>query len=629
MANIENAYTVNINVEQSIKSLKDLKKEVEADAIALAGLTEGTDEYEKAAADLTAKQEQLNKAVVLAKNANTDAAGSYNELSKQLSAAKREWKALGNTTEEEKKRREQLTADINRINNELKQLDATTGVYTRNVGNYGNELGQAFTQVGGVISGPFTSAVTTANGALKLMSTNPVGAMLSLLVPLIMKVVEGLKSSEDNANAAAQAFSGFKVVGDLVTNALQGMGKAIGWVGQQFTKLLDKLNIGVEKRRVRLELAEEEMRLDKMEREYMVANAKMEMEASELRSKAADKIKYTAQERRKFLEEAIEKEKQINANELEVAQARYDLLVKQGELADNSKEENDKIAEAEANLYRVKRQYAEKMKGLTNELNGAISDSNKAAGATTVKTEAEMFAERLAQLDKFNDKWEQKNKERHEKEAKAQAEAWEKMKFAIPEGLQPVIDAANEAYGEDVFNKRMAEEQKQQLEAATFNVAKASIDGLASLLEASGEENKRAVEAAKGLRAASATMDAFAAANSAYNAMASIPVVGPSLGIAAAAAAIASGIANVRKILATSTSTTTAASASTASTASVASVQAPAIIQEAAATRTLTSNSQTQTLNKIANDTRVYVVESDIAQAGKKVQVRENEAKFG
>lgn len=624
MANLENAYTVDIDVAQSLKSLKDLKKEVEADAIALAGLTEGTDEYEKAAADLTQKQVKLNKAVGLAKNANTAAEGSYAALSKQMAELRKEWRAAGDEAE-----RKRIGAEINQLNNQLKQMDASIGVYSRNVGNYGNALGQAFTQAGGVIGGQFTSAVNTANTAMKLFATNPVGAMLTLLVPLIMKVVNGLKTSEDNANAAAQAFSGFKVVGDLVTKALQGLGTAIGWIGQQFTKLLDKLNIGVEKRKERLAITEEEIRLQKMEREYMVQNAKMEEEVSELRAKSADKQAYTATERRKFLDEAIEKEKQINANELEVAQAKYDLLQRQSKLTQNGKEMNDQLAEAEANLYRVRQQYNEKNRSLTRELNRTINEEGKSAAATTVKTEAEMFAERLQQLDKFNEKWEQKNKERQEKEAKAQAEAWEKMKIAVPEGLQPVIDAANDAYGEDVFNKRMAEEQKQRLEEATFNVAKASIDGLADLMEASGEENKRAVEAAKGLRAASATMDAFAAANSAYNAMASIPVVGPALGIAAAAAAIASGIANVRKILATNTSTSTAASATSAGTATAAIVQAPAIVQEVAATRTLTTSSQTQTLNKLANDTRVYVVESDIAQAGRKVEVRENEAKFG
>ena len=45
-----------------------------------------------------------------------------------------------------------------------------------------------------------------------------------------------------------------------------------------------------------------------------------------------------------------------------------------------------------------------------------------------------------------------------------------------------------------------------------------------------------------------ATIDTYKAANGAYSAMASIPFVGPALGIAAAAAAIASGLMNVGKI---------------------------------------------------------------------------------
>ena len=43
-------------------------------------------------------------------------------------------------------------------------------------------------------------------------------------------------------------------------------------------------------------------------------------------------------------------------------------------------------------------------------------------------------------------------------------------------------------------------------------------------------------------------MDTYASANAAYKAMAGIPVVGPALGVAAAAAAIGAGLANVKQI---------------------------------------------------------------------------------
>lgn len=619
----ENVDILSIDTEQAVLSLRDLRKQIEADAIALAGLTEGTDAYRAAADKLAGEQELLNKAIGLAKSVNEPAAGSYAAIQKEMTALRKEWRA----TADEAKRKE-LGTEINRLNNQLKQMDAEIGVYNRNVGNYGNALGQAFTQAGKVIGGNFTQAVNTANGAMKMFATNPVGAMLSLLVPLIMRVVDGLKSSEDNANAAAQAFSGFKVVGDLVTKALQGLGRGIGWVGEQFTKLLDKLNIGVEKRRERQAITEAEIELQQRERANMVENARAEEQVSELRAKAVDKETYTAAERRAFLEEAIGLEKEMNERRLAEAQSRLEILQRQAQLTENDRETNDRLAEAEANLYRVRKDYNDRMRSLQRELQRNGTATATEAAKSQAQIEAEAFAERLAGLETFNAKWEQKERERHARTAAAEAEALARMQVTVPAGLQQLAAEANEAYQTDLFNKEMAERAKQRLEEATFSTAKSSLDGLADLLEASGEENEKAVTAAKGLRVASAVMDTYAAANSAYNAMAGIPVVGPGLGIAAAAAAIASGIANVRQILAVSTTGGGQTATPSASTAQTAVVQAPAVIREVAAQRTLTTGTQERQLNRMAEDVRVYVVESDIAQAGHRVAVRESEGTF-
>ena len=65
------------------------------------------------------------------------------------------------------------------------------------------------------------------------------------------------------------------------------------------------------------------------------------------------------------------------------------------------------------------------------------------------------------------------------------------------------------------------------------------------------EEAEKQLQEYRGIKAAAATMDALGSAVGAYNSLASIPYVGPALGIAAAAAALAAGMANVRLILAT------------------------------------------------------------------------------
>ena len=55
-------------------------------------------------------------------------------------------------------------------------------------------------------------------------------------------------------------------------------------------------------------------------------------------------------------------------------------------------------------------------------------------------------------------------------------------------------------------------------------------------------------ETAKRFAQVQALVDAYASANAAYKAMAGIPVVGPALAVAAAAAAIGAGLANVKMI---------------------------------------------------------------------------------
>ena len=66
----------------------------------------------------------------------------------------------------------------------------------------------------------------------------------------------------------------------------------------------------------------------------------------------------------------------------------------------------------------------------------------------------------------------------------------------------------------------------------------------------------------KAAAVAQTTISTYQAATGAYSALAGIPIVGPGLGIAAAAAAVVSGLANVQKILSVSTDLSSAASGS-------------------------------------------------------------------
>lgn len=84
-------------------------------------------------------------------------------------------------------------------------------------------------------------------------------------------------------------------------------------------------------------------------------------------------------------------------------------------------------------------------------------------------------------------------------------------------------------------NNRLLNENKLQLASDTFG----------SLATIAGKESA----AGKAFAATQATIDTYKSAVSAYSAMSGIPIVGPALGAVAAGAAIAAGLANVKKIV--------------------------------------------------------------------------------
>lgn len=109
--------------------------------------------------------------------------------------------------------------------------------------------------------------------------------------------------------------------------------------------------------------------------------------------------------------------------------------------------------------------------------------------------------------------------------------------------------AAAERVGADVLliNKKY-QKANLALDKAEKSAKLSLAQGFASNVATIAGENTKVGKAAA---AAAATINTYQAATGAYAALAPIPIVGPGLGIAAAAAAIVSGIQQVRKIYAT------------------------------------------------------------------------------
>lgn len=141
MAKNEIVNVLTIKTEESQKTIKGLKKEISDLKKILDNAVIGTEEFDKASKDLAAAQNTLKSALNGNKQTTEALAGSYDALVAEMAALKKEWKA----TADEAKRND-LGVQIDNINNQLKELDATIGNNQRKVGAYAEEFGKAIAQ---------------------------------------------------------------------------------------------------------------------------------------------------------------------------------------------------------------------------------------------------------------------------------------------------------------------------------------------------------------------------------------------------------------------------------------------------------------------------------------------------
>ena len=328
---------------------------------------------------------------------------SYNALVHEMADLKQAWRA---TTDEME--RAALGERINSVNDQLKSMDASVGNYQRNVGNYIGAMDHLTASFGSMGKGA-QSVIAPIKGVttgLKTLSATPAIAMLGLLANVLQKVIEGLKSSEENTNAMTAAMAPFAAIGDTVTKVLQGLGGVLAKVVQGFGKLTSAIFGTKEATKERLRLAKEEAALQEQERNNIIANAEAEREVARLRAEAADKTKHSASERIALLEQAGEQERLIAERSVQAAKQQYEIIKSRNALTQSNAEDLKKEAEAYAAVVNAETAYYNKLReinaGITEARNAeakAASDAAKAAkdaAAAKIAAEKEYIAKALA-----------------------------------------------------------------------------------------------------------------------------------------------------------------------------------------------------------------------------------------
>ena len=405
---------------------------------------------------------------------------SYNALVHEMADLKQAWRA---TTDEME--RAALGERINSVNDQLKSMDASVGNYQRNVGNYIGAVDHLTASFGSMGKGA-QSVIAPIKGVttgLKTLSATPAIAILGLLANVLQKVIEGLKSSEENTNAMTQALSPFAAIGDTVTKVLQGLGGVLAKVVEGFGKLTSAIFGTNEATKERLRLAKEEAALQEQERNNIIANAEAEREVARLRAEAADKTKYSASERIALLEQAGEQERLIAERSVQAAKMQYEIIKSRNALTQSNAEDLKKEAEAYAAVVNAETSYYNKVR----EINAGISEARNAeakaardaakaakdAAAAKIAAEKEYIAKALAD------------------EVQAATNRAEAYRHGSVEYLQAMRDVAALEYDQ---MKRQMDETDAEWQARRLAAARKLAEAQQSTTDALIEEGRLALE---------------------------------------------------------------------------------------------------------------------------------------
>lgn len=299
-------------------------------------------------------------------------------------------KAYGGLTPEQKKSTETgklLSEQINALNESVVEQEKAIGDHRRLVGSYKEAITQAFDQMGSGLRGFL--------GNLKAFFANPWAALVGAIVIAFRALVDAFKGSEDRMRELQTAFAPFegvintgkqaldafaKVISGVVVSALDGLAKAVQWViekvdaiGEAFGQDWDFSKRVQANAEAAKQIAAQDQALIDKKRAFQVEEAELNNQISELRAKAAEKDKYTTDQRIAFMERARDLELKLANKRKSIAEDELQLAEKRAAQSENDAAANDALAAAQANVINQTTAYNNKVR----ELNGTIAELTK------------------------------------------------------------------------------------------------------------------------------------------------------------------------------------------------------------------------------------------------------------
>lgn len=601
-------------------------------------LQENLEELQK----LRTEQGDVRSSLNASTKALLSAKGSYVEMSQTLGQLRNAYRQLSKEQREGAVGTEML-GQIKLLDAELKEVDASMGNFQRNVGGYEEalkqvlpaqagliiDLGKLSVEGGGIPSlftGMKNSIVGMTKAAIAFIAT-PLGATLTAL-----------------AAAGAAAFALFNARNKEIEKQAEASAEALEKQKEQMDRLSSDIDYTI--------------RLLRAQGKETEANA-MQMQKYE---DAVTASKNALESFQAEYEQMSKREKRANEENLKTLQERYDAA---RDALEGYKQDLDVAYAAEVTAERKKnaelaeeqRKAAAEKQRITEETNTAIREANAAFRDETALMQAEQgagtqsgdlalaqeqFRQELAAFEAMVDEKQiseelamERRKlltEKYGQEiADIQARYLKQENDQLLKALDEEMAAEFEADKKLLAATKKSNDDRERLAVEAYKNRMQLANQTAALLQTSAQLVGESTVAGKAAAIAATTINTWASAEEAYRAAFNPGGVwSPALGAVYMASAIATGFMNLKNIMAVNTSSSTGSgvSSATPTVSTPAIVTPPAVVQEVETVRSLTGASEEERLNLMASDQRVYLVYSDVEQAGKRVQVQQSETSF-
>lgn len=582
---------LSVDVGGAITNIKEYKQHIEELKGTLLGLEKGTEQYNAVATELVKEQQKLTEVMDVAKGKGEAVEGSYDNLSKTMSELKKQFKATGDEAE-----RANLALKINDINDQLKEMDASVGVFSRNVGNYSQAYEEAFKTVIG--------SLDNVDGLLGEVAGN-VNSLFPLIKQTTAAATAGLKGIK---KAIATTGIGLLIVavGELAAH-FDDVRRAVGVTDEKFQEFKSTVT-GVLKTIVAGFVGVGNSIL-----QFLITPIKTFIEAvkgagtliKDVFTGNFKKIKEDAVSAGKAVTDALNSGIEFKAN-----------FNKGKEFADN----------------------------LIQDIQDNLNKSDK--NTVTVTVQLKLKAVDTSNINSDEEDVNLKLRQEEEKQALKDQEKINKEYLDIEENLYSELNAILDQYNKDYIKKfneqqeeeaRVLEERKNNIKSFVSStsdiigmVADAWESSIKSQIETgklSEEEGKKQFEQVKALQTSVAIINTLSAGVAALDKtlQAGTPW-GVAAGIAQMVAVIGTGMAQVAKIQSTTLGTRSSqvTSVSTPNLGSIVNEYQPQYVSNI--TNTTELDNLANALQK--NPIKAYVVESDISNAQGLTRQREDETSW-